>query len=351
MDQVVRPGTQQRFNFETIPLVHQFLWTAKFRIFTAMTPIDQTIGSTSTCFTYDTVETSDCVESCPIPKYEQIMAVGTYQLHKDASSTSSGEDVRTGIIHVFDVQPNIEEGEVGTAELKIQKIQQIDFPSSSGGIFDMKWCPASSRDDGQPLLVVGTSTGQLQIYSLEEENGIQLSLETTAYEPNDAMILSLDWNRNQKRQVVTSQSNGSLSIWTCASGHDWIQEQQWRGHTLGGCEIEVWIAAFDAHQATVVYSGGDDGILKGWDLRTGGSTPIFQCRDQHQMGVCSIQSHPTKKFSLATGSYDEHVRIWDIRSMKTPVAEYSTGGGVWRLKWHPYDEVRRHPLSTLLKRN
>ena len=106
-----------------------------------------------------------------------------------------------------------------------------------------------------------------------------------------------------------------------------------------GSDIEVWITAFNPHNPNVLYSGGDDASFKAWDLRTDSgsseSSALFQKKLTHTMGVCSIQGNPHAPHFIAVGSYDESVSIWDDRLMRTPLHVIQTGGGVWRLKWHP----------------
>jgi len=43
----------------------------------------------------------------------------------------------------------------------------------------------------------------------------------------------------------------------------------------------------------------------------------------------------------SAGSYDDRVRLWDVRQLRLPVcsAEVPCGGGVWRVAWHPTDSA------------
>mmetsp|Transcript_14005 Transcript_14005/g.39624 ORF Transcript_14005/g.39624 Transcript_14005/m.39624 type:complete len:157 (+) Transcript_14005:288-758(+) len=77
--------------------------------------------------------------------------------------------------------------------------------------------------------------------------------------------------------------------------------------------------------------------MKVWDSRMGYEAALCVDRRTHEMGVCCLQPHPTREHILCSGSYDERVRLWDTRNLRSPsvVAETGTGGGVWRLKWHP----------------
>jgi hypothetical protein len=126
---------------------------------------------------------------------------------------------------------------------------------------------------------------------------------------------------------------------------------RWPAHSLYSCKIEVslfslrthgayttvhvpkaWIVAADPHSKNLIVSGGDDSLLKLWDLRQQRSTA---CTSWHTGGVTTAQWHPTKEHTFISGSYDERIAIWDSRTLVEPVSTVNVGGGVWRAKWCP----------------
>ncbi|RYR00702.1 hypothetical protein Ahy_B07g088833 [Arachis hypogaea] len=141
----------------------------------------------------------------------------------------------------------------------------------------------------------------------------------------------LDWNPSGTSMTV-GLSDGSVSIVSFLESKLEIQEE-WKAH-----DFELWTTAFDIHQPNLVYTGSDDCKFSCWDLRDGPSNLVFQNSKAHKMGVCCIQKSSHDPNSLVTGSYDETLRLWDLRTISKPVNETSIGlgGGVWRVKHHPY---------------
>ncbi|CAN0492027.1 unnamed protein product [Ectocarpus sp. 12 AP-2014] len=183
----------------------------------------------------------------------------------------------------------------------------------------------------------------------ESREGAELR-QLSCSDKKDNLLLSLDWSGGgmANAKIVVSQSDGAVAIWRLhPNGGAPIQEiEPWHAHALrGGAPTEAWISFFRRPEcagedgASFVVSGADDAVMKGWDLRAGGgsngTSPAFVCKGQHGAGVTAGQWHPTLPHIFVSGSYDESVRIWDARTIREPVSCTPTGGGLWRLKWHP----------------
>ena len=300
-------------------------------------------------------------EFCPSPLHRNFLAIGTYQLQDKSNDEHQGE--RIGRLFLYSVHQRGKED--GGHQLSLSHVEpspssrsSSDLPGYLPGIFDLKW---SRGYEEEPILAAAMADGSIRLYKLLSstlsthqgfigDQGLQeLSRCQACTHPANAvekignMSLSLDWDPFEQTRIVVSGSKGSLSIVQATeSGSKLEREVEWQGHSL-----EAWCVAFSHQHRNLVYSGSDDAILKAWDLRmdldlgpsSDPSPPqsIFVDRKTHGAGVCTISPHPLSPHLIATGSYDEKVRVWDARSQSKPllIAEVGTGGGNWRLRWHP----------------
>ncbi|XP_068631875.1 diphthine methyltransferase isoform X1 [Battus philenor] len=272
-----------------------------------------------TVLRWNTEYSADSVEWCPLERHSNVLVCGTYQLDKKDEGQQDQKQKRLGRIYLFTVDRNTKE---------LHPIQTIE----TSGILDQKWCHHTILD--YPVLGVVTSEGLVQLYRLyESEDSYCLKLWCEASVGRSVLALSLDWSSDKTSGVVprlvVSDSAGAVTVLEVAG--DSLKELSARkSHGF-----EAWVASFNYWNADVYYSGGDDCLFKGYDLR---APDAVVTNKSHEAGVTAVRSDVTTEHRLLTGSYDEKVRLWDARNLKCCITEKDVNGGVWRLKWHPYDK-------------
>jgi len=134
-----------------------------------------------------------------------------------------------------------------------------------------------------------------------------------------------------------SLSNGQLALLRPDQSNGLSVTNTWTAH-----DFEPWTVAWDYWKPDVIFSGGDDLKMKAWDIRAGFKQPAV-INKRFESGITSIQSHPNVEHIIAVGSYDNTVRIFDSRKLLVPLTQADTGGGAWRVRWHPSPN-RSHDL-------
>lgn len=243
----------------------------------------------------------DCVEFSP---FGSVIACGLYQLI---------ENERKGGVVLLKFDEN---------RLKFENFYE------SSGVFHLKYLQNSSK------LITATADGHLNLLDSKFSR-----LSKTAHTIlTDKMLLSADlrFSSGDLHKFVASDSDGHLHTGVVES-QAFEKLDSWRAHQLPDSQAscEVWCSSFSHWNSEILFSGADDCKWKLWDTRDLHAAKISN--GYHKAGVISVCCHPTKENYLLTGSYDDFLCLWDLRTVKNPLLDINLGGGVWKIKFRPKD--------------
>ncbi|XP_077115623.1 glutamate-rich WD repeat-containing protein 1 [Ranitomeya variabilis] len=220
-----------------------------------------------------------------------------------------------------------------------------------------------------PVAAVWSEKGQVEIYDLQKQLAAVsdsqmlaafLKEEQTKIKPVFSFSghmtegFAMDWSPKMAGRLITGDCNKNIHLWNPREGGSWhVDQRPFTGHTksvedlqwspteatvFASCSVDASVRIWDiraapnkacmltasaAHESDVnviswnqhepfIVSGGDDGVLKIWDLRQfqkGVSVARFK---QHTAPITSVEWHPTDSGVFAAAGADDQITQWDL---------------------------------------
>lgn len=281
-------------------------------------PTPTTMHTITTLHSVDTEYSADSVEWCPYDGQRDYFVCATYQLEERTAAQPDVPAKRKGRLYLFRYDRNID------------VLQQCDSHDTAA-LLDLKW---TRRGTEAPIVAAATALGEVVLYSLV--NGKLESCGSVHLNPDadNLLTLAIEWSstagtETSDHHLVASDSHGKLSLLHLTETGTLDVVSSWDAHSF-----EAWTCAWDRSNSGRVYSGGDDMMLHVFDTRCSNAKVLTN--RSHGAGVTALLSFGAdSEHMLATGSYDEQLRIFDTRKMRAPVSEVALGGGIWRIKRCP----------------
>ncbi|GAB1598056.1 glutamate-rich WD repeat-containing protein 1-like [Argonauta hians] len=165
---------------------------------------------------------------------------------------------------------------------------------------------------------------------------------------------ALDWSPTTPGQLASGDCSRNIHLWKLVSGSSWrvepnpyishtdsVEDIQWsptEANVFASCSVDKSIKVWDAraapskacmltcpaaHGADVnvihwnrndpfLVSGGDDGVIKVWDLRQFQNHKPSAVFKHHNAPITSVEWHPTDSSVFAASGDDNMISLWDM---------------------------------------
>lgn len=236
-----------------------------------------------------------------------------------------------------------------------------------------------TQQGGQTFAALWSEKGQVEIFDLRTQlEAVHSSAAMSAFikQQREATPLfsfsghmsegfAIDWSPKVPGRLVSGDCKKNIHVWEPQEGGTWkvdqrpfsshsksVEDLQWsttEATVFASCSVDqsirIWdirappnsmLSANEAHSSDInviswnrtepfILSGGDDGLLKVWDLRQFQSGHPVASFKQHSAPVTSVEWNPIDSSVFAASGADDVVSQWDLSVESCDVGEPADG--------------------------
>ncbi|XP_030639813.1 glutamate-rich WD repeat-containing protein 1 [Chanos chanos] len=249
------------------------------------------------------------LELAMLPHYGGINRVRVTQRGEQSLAAVWSEK---GQVEIFDLRPQLEAVHSASAMAAFTKQQKEAKPvfSFSGHMtegFAIDWSPLVPG-----RLISGDCKKNIHVWE-PQEGGTSWQIDQRPFSSHTKSVEDLQWSPNEATVFASCSVDQSIRIWDVrAPPNSMLSANQAHSSDIN---VISW-----NRKEPFLLSGGDDGVLKVWDLRlfkTGNAVASFK---QHSAPVTSVEWSPDDSSVFAASGADDVVSQWDL-SVETESGE------------------------------
>ncbi|KAL7875261.1 hypothetical protein SRHO_G00062310 [Serrasalmus rhombeus] len=260
------------------------------------------------------VEKKPQMELAMVPHYGGINRVKVTKLGEQSLAAVWSEK---GQVEIFDLRPQLEAAHSSTAMAAFIKQNKEATPlfSFSGHMtegFAIDWSP---KVPGR--LASGDCKKNIHVWE-PREGGASWQIDQRPFSSHTKSVEDLQWSPTEATVFASCSVDQSVRIWDIRAPPNSM------------------LSASEAHSADVnviswnrtepfLLSGGDDGLLKVWDLRQFQSGRAVASFKQHSAPITSVEWNPVDSSVFAAAGADDVVSQWDLSVESCDVGERADG--------------------------
>ena len=210
-------------------------------------------------------------------------------------------------VQIFDVRSSIEylkgiSKDTPKCDLKPKAEPKLlkSFTNQDEG-FGLCWSPFTAG-----RLLTGSCDGHVYQINPRDELCADFSRDDKPYTYHQDSVEDINFSPTESEAFATCSVDGTIQIVDMRVGNKKKSQLKIDAHD---CDVNV--ISWNKKAANLIASGGDDGSFKVFDIRFPNEPAITNIL-WHTEPITSIEWQPGDEWSLAVGSADNRVSVWDL---------------------------------------